>query len=213
MLIADRIHVGLQLSIWPETFSYTLSELVDAGVPVIAGNLGAQGERIERCRLGWTVPDIRDPAATLAILDQISRDPASLRDVASGMRRDEALVPMETVWREYAADYRELVSSGSASMHPNSERPAPMFSKGYIASLAMALTESMAREQRTSQRLSEVEAELESVRSRLRSPRHRIAEALGNAIQKIPVVWPVVARATEAILRWERRRGHRSPSE
>jgi GT2 family glycosyltransferase len=213
MLIADRIHVGLQLAIWPETFSYTLSELVDAGVPVIAGNLGAQGERIERCRLGWTVPEIRDPAATLAILDQISQDPASLRDVARGMRRDEALVPLETVWREYAANYGELVSSGSASMQPTSERPAPMFSKGYVASLAMALTESMAREQRTSQRLSEVEAELESVRSRLRSPRHRIAEALGNAIQKVPVVWPAVARATEAILRWEQRRGSRSPSE
>jgi GT2 family glycosyltransferase/glycosyltransferase involved in cell wall biosynthesis len=209
MLIADGIHVGLQLAIWPETFSYTLSEFVDAGVPVIAGSLGAQGERIDRCRLGWTVPDIRDPGATLAILDQISRDPVFLRDVASGMRRDEALVPLDTVWREYAANYRELVSSGSASMQPNSERAAPTFSKGYVASLAMALSESMAREQRTSQRLSEVEAELESMRSRLRSPRHRIAEALGNAIQKVPVVWPAVARTTEAILRWERRRGQR----
>jgi hypothetical protein len=49
-LVDDHIHVGLQLSIWPETFSYTLSEFVDARIPVIAGRLGAQGERIERCR-------------------------------------------------------------------------------------------------------------------------------------------------------------------
>ena len=209
MLIADGINVGLQLAIWPETFSYTLSELVDAGVPVIAGKLGAQGERIERCRLGWTVPDIRDPAATLAILDDISRNPEVLGDVARGMRRDEALVPLATVWREYAAIYRDLVASGNASMPPNEERAAPMFSKGYVASLAMELADSVTREQRTRQRLAEVEADLDSMHARVRSPRHRIADALGDAIQKIPVVWPAVARATEAILRWERRRGGR----
>ena len=41
-LVGDHIHVGLQLSLWAETFSYTLCELVDAGVPVIAGRLCAQ---------------------------------------------------------------------------------------------------------------------------------------------------------------------------
>ena len=206
LLIADGIQVGLQLAIWPETFSYTLSEFVDAGVPVIAGKLGAQGERIERCKLGWTVPDIRNPTATLAILDEIGRHPASLRDVARGMRRDEALVPLETIWRAYAADYRELVSSGGASMQPNGEGAAPAPSRGYVASLASGLAETVAREQRTRQRLGEVEAELESLRIRLRSPRHRIADALANGIQKIPVVWPAVAMATDAILRWQQRR-------
>lgn len=209
MLIADGIDVGLQPAIWPETFSYTLSEFVDAGLPVIAGALGAQGERIERYKLGWTVPDIRDPHATLAILDGISRDPASLGDVARGMRRDEALVPLETVWREYATTYRELVTPGRTSMQPNGESAEPSIGRSYVASLATGLADATTREQRASRRLAELDAELESMRLRLRSPRHRIADAIGNAIQKIPVVWPAVARATEAILRWERRRGRR----
>jgi hypothetical protein len=47
-LVADGMHVGLQLAIWPETFSYTLSEYVASGIPVVAGDLGAQGERVRR---------------------------------------------------------------------------------------------------------------------------------------------------------------------
>ena len=48
------------------------------------------------------------------------------------------------------------------------------------------------------------------MRQRLRSPRHRIADAAGNAIQKIPVIWPIVSALTEAVLRWERRRQRRA---
>ena len=39
--------VGLLLSIWPETFSYTLSELWLFGLPVVATNLGSFADRIE----------------------------------------------------------------------------------------------------------------------------------------------------------------------
>ncbi|MFN7140716.1 MAG: glycosyltransferase, partial [Limisphaerales bacterium] len=38
---------GLLLSIWPETFSYTLSELMQFGIPPIATNLGAFRNKIE----------------------------------------------------------------------------------------------------------------------------------------------------------------------
>ena len=39
--------VGLLLSIWPETFSYTLSELWLLGIPVVATNLGSFADRIQ----------------------------------------------------------------------------------------------------------------------------------------------------------------------
>jgi glycosyltransferase involved in cell wall biosynthesis len=208
MLRADGIHVGLHLAVWPETFSYTLSEFVEAGVPVIAGSLGAPGERIERCRLGWTVPDVRDPRSTLAILDEIIRNPAMLDDVAGGMKRDEALIPMETMWRRYGEIYGEITAPRRSSMTSTSEgRREAAPSKGYVAFLAMRLAESGTTDsQRTAPAL---EAQLEWMRERMNSPRHRIAEALGNALQKIPVVWPIVASVTEAVLRWERRRRRR----
>lgn len=47
-LMADiKPEVGLLLSIWPETFSYTLSELWLLGVPVVATRLGSFADRIQ----------------------------------------------------------------------------------------------------------------------------------------------------------------------
>ena len=71
-LVRDEIDVGLHLSIWPETFSYTLSEFVEASIPVIGGDIGAQGERIRRCRLGWVLRDIQEVGDVLALLRELS---------------------------------------------------------------------------------------------------------------------------------------------
>lgn len=53
-----RIHgidaVGI-LSIWPETYSYTLSEALMAGIPVIVSDIGALGRRTKEGGYGWTV--------------------------------------------------------------------------------------------------------------------------------------------------------------
>lgn len=47
-VLADfQPEVGLLLSVWPETFSYTLSELWLLGLPVVATNLGSFADRIE----------------------------------------------------------------------------------------------------------------------------------------------------------------------
>lgn len=44
------------LSIWPETYSYTLSEAIQANIPVIVADIGALGERVKRYDCGWTIP-------------------------------------------------------------------------------------------------------------------------------------------------------------
>ena len=77
------------------------------------------------------------------------------------------------------------------------ETPSPR----YVASLAMGLAEVASREAALRRQLEESQAEADALRSRLRSPRHRIAEALGNALQRVPVLWPLLARLTEAVLR------------
>ncbi len=200
-LRADGIHVGLQLAVWPETFSYTLSEFAEAGIPVIAGDLGAQGERVRRCRLGWTVADVRNPLETLGVLDGILTDPGTLDAAAGAMRRDAALVPLATMWRRYLDVYEEVIASRRSSMDdpaapkPPDATPNPR----YVAALAMRVAELQGRVQ-------DAETQLASLRERLRSPRHRIAEALGDALQRIPVIRPLLARVTGAVLRREERR-------
>ncbi|MEO9191922.1 MAG: glycosyltransferase, partial [Acetobacteraceae bacterium] len=47
---------------WPETWSYTLSAALDAGLPIVASRIGAFPERLEGRPLTWLV----DPGATTA---------------------------------------------------------------------------------------------------------------------------------------------------
>ena len=46
-LRAAKVDVGLLLPVWPETYSYTLTELLAARVPVVARRIGALADRLE----------------------------------------------------------------------------------------------------------------------------------------------------------------------
>jgi hypothetical protein len=165
------------------------------------------------------VPDIRHARATLGIIEEIIRDPKQLVETAAAMKRDQALVPIESMWREYASIYRRLVPNGRSLMESRPNRtpgPTPNQtmdaapSKSYVGYLAMRVAAAERNEISVREPRPDVIVELRLLRERLRSPRHRIAETLGTAIQKIPIVWPIVSRATEAVLRWEKRRSART---
>jgi len=51
MLVEHRCHLALFPSVWPETWSYTLSEALDARLYPVAFELGAMAERIKK--IGW----------------------------------------------------------------------------------------------------------------------------------------------------------------
>ena len=58
-----QIDLVLFLNQCKESFSYTLSEALYAGIPCLAFNVGAIGRRLETSGLGWTMPvttDIKD---------------------------------------------------------------------------------------------------------------------------------------------------------
>lgn len=48
-------HIGVVLSLWPETFCHTLTEMWAAGIPVLGVDLGAVGNRIKSSGAGWLV--------------------------------------------------------------------------------------------------------------------------------------------------------------
>jgi glycosyltransferase involved in cell wall biosynthesis len=68
--------LGLLMSVVPETFSYTLSELWAAGVPVLATRLGAFQDRITDSINGWLVE--AEGGLILDKIQQIDRDRQSL---------------------------------------------------------------------------------------------------------------------------------------
>ena len=62
------------ISIWPETYSYTLTEAILNGIPVIVADIGALGRRTKELQCGWTVPVDNIKAEFCAIIKSIIKD-------------------------------------------------------------------------------------------------------------------------------------------
>jgi len=102
-LVADaRPHLGLQLSIFAETYCYGLTELWQMGVPVLACRSGSLAERIAEGVDGF-LADPR-PDALLARLREIDRR----RDDLAAMRAALLSRPVRGT-REMVADYHRLL--------------------------------------------------------------------------------------------------------
>jgi glycosyltransferase involved in cell wall biosynthesis len=67
-----RPHVGAVLSIWPETWCHTLTELWAAGLPVVGFDIGAVGERLRATGAGW-VAETLSPEAVAGALAKASQ--------------------------------------------------------------------------------------------------------------------------------------------
>jgi len=59
---------------WPETFSYTLSICIEAGLPVIAPDLGSFTERLEGREWSWIVPHDLAPDKMVEFFVRIRRE-------------------------------------------------------------------------------------------------------------------------------------------
>ncbi len=81
-----RPHVGILFSIWAETFSHTLTELVSAGIPVAALNLGAIGERTERMKAGLLLDPNSDPNQLIKEIKSFVLDQVAYSDVIRNIR-------------------------------------------------------------------------------------------------------------------------------
>jgi len=63
------------LSNWPETFSYTLSEAIASGVPVIATDGGALRERVSKEAAGFLVPIENPLPRTIELIEDMKQHP------------------------------------------------------------------------------------------------------------------------------------------
>jgi glycosyltransferase involved in cell wall biosynthesis len=76
LIEAHGINMFLFPSIWPETFSYVVAEIVALGMPIVAFDLGAPAERLRRYSNARLCEEASAPAA-LATLVAFHRDLAS----------------------------------------------------------------------------------------------------------------------------------------
>lgn len=90
-------------TIYAESYSYVLTEVWRAGIPAIAADLGAIGERIQRHGGGWLYPLGSEPSSILKILEDISKDPneykSKVREIASAKQQS---------FSEHISTYKKL---------------------------------------------------------------------------------------------------------
>ena len=55
LLSENKIDLICFFQKWPETYSYTINEAINSGIPVLSFDIGAGAERIKKYNFGWTI--------------------------------------------------------------------------------------------------------------------------------------------------------------
>lgn len=101
-----RPHVGAVLSIWPETWCHTLTELWAAGLPVVGLDIGAVGERLRENGGGWCVPHFTVQAVAGAL--QQASEPDNWAACRAAVQRWQQGTGAAQSTRRMAHAYAEL---------------------------------------------------------------------------------------------------------
>jgi glycosyltransferase involved in cell wall biosynthesis len=97
LLARVKPHVVWFPSQWPETYSYTLSTAIDAGLPIVAARIGAFPERLEGRGLTWLADPEASPEEWLAVF----------AEVRSALEQRRRRLPAALPRRPVADFYRE----------------------------------------------------------------------------------------------------------
>jgi GT2 family glycosyltransferase/glycosyltransferase involved in cell wall biosynthesis len=130
---AIRPHLGLLMSIVPETFSYALSELMMLGVPAAVTRLGSFVERIRDGDNGYLYDPI--PDGLMEVIRRVDGNRAELERVRANVARWRPATAAEMV-----AEYHRVLplSHSAPSAAPVAGAPAPLSPEVAAQALAVA---------------------------------------------------------------------------
>ncbi len=106
LLARHQIDLICIFSIWPETFCYTLSEAVAAGVPVLAFDIGALGERIIQMDIGWLISYQATMDEILQKITTLQEDSEEYQRKVQNVRRIQMKTDAQ-MCQEYACMYQD----------------------------------------------------------------------------------------------------------
>lgn len=117
--IMDRVRphlVGI-LSVWPETYCFTLDEAIRSGVPVISTPLGAPADRVRQHGCGWVL-DRLDAESFLQRLQCLTEN----WDQYRAARRRLARINLQSV-DQVGARYEQMYRQASPQRSPQHSAP------------------------------------------------------------------------------------------
>lgn len=104
---AIRPAFGVVLSVWPETYCHTLTEMWACGIPVLGIDVGAVGDRIRASGAGWLVPPGASPEQVLKAFEGIAVDAQGYEERLARVRHWQAT---EARWNDTRAMAEQYVS-------------------------------------------------------------------------------------------------------
>lgn len=114
----ENVNLVIIPSLWPETFSFVLSEAWACGIPVLVSDVGALKERVERTGGGWCA-HVADKSSfekrLLKIIDD-KEDYLRKKDAVSNIR----LASLNIVMREYESLYENRFMKSSQIYYSDS---------------------------------------------------------------------------------------------
>jgi glycosyltransferase involved in cell wall biosynthesis len=109
ILFRQGIDLIMLLSPWAETFSYTLSESIMNGIPVIATDIGALRERVSKLGTGFLVPYENPIPRTSRLLEDIYRNPKILEFFKKNcFEAAQSFKDINTMVEEYLSLYKKI---------------------------------------------------------------------------------------------------------
>ncbi len=107
LLKENNIKLICLLSTCPETYSYTLTEAVAAGIPVLVSNMGALKSRVIKDNLGWVIDVNKDNPADDVInkINDIFKDPEGYQEKVNSISKykirsvDEMIKDYENIYK------------------------------------------------------------------------------------------------------------------
>ncbi len=137
-------------ALWPETYSYTLSAALEAGLPIIAPNVGAFGERLQNRDWTWVCDWQQNSNVWLEFFKHVRGDhfvtgisPPPIAAVSHSLRSESAPIGYRTNYLESlpkpialsAAQLLDVQMLLSASLQQNHPQTATSFSSAKAAAL------------------------------------------------------------------------------
>lgn len=114
----------------PESFSYTLSEVWSAGIPVVVPDEGALGERVRASGGGWLLPARFDAAAAVALVSRLLSSTATEEWRRVKLRvvpHSDSIPELASMARGVAAVYARFgLVPGAASVPPDLSALTPL---------------------------------------------------------------------------------------
>lgn len=117
LLESIRPHIGWIPALWPETYSYVLSEMMEAGLPVAATRIGALPERLKNRPLSWILDMATTPEEWLDYFAELRNDFVNGRQFESPVVHPEPDLPF--AYRQHYLSF--LASRAAGTIHRKPE--------------------------------------------------------------------------------------------